>query len=280
MILTRYEKPRYKPQAPVQQQNDDPPQGNRPEQNNGQSQHKPFIGFDHIFERMCTEELPTIHAAGSSGSNVPLRPVGYHRIVRYDLLGLRFLVRSRVDSMLQGSAHPQLESTSETEIDSLSNALEKARLEPDSEPPEVSTPLLQGEESGVRYVKFGEHVSQDLLMDIKLAPNGRVNWKNAYPQYFLSQTPKLRVATRATVRGQDFVAQLKTYDPDSLKIEHDLQSQRFRNLAFVLKQMRQILQAHGSSQPLAFVWTQRGGMKVYKIEEKSKYLSDKGLSKF
>ncbi|CAE6481139.1 unnamed protein product [Rhizoctonia solani] len=279
MILTRYEKPRYKTQVPVQQKNDGPQQSARQQPNNGRTQRKPFIGFDHIFERMCTEELPTIRASDSGGS-VSLRPIGYHRIVRYDLLGLRFLVRSRVDTM-QNPGDLQLDSTSETEIDSLTKALEKTGLESDPERVEAETPLLQEEESGVRYVKFGKHVPQDHLMDIKVVPNGKVDWNNAYPQYLLSQTPSLRVATRATVRDQDFVAQLKTYDLDSLKTEHEIQAQRFRNLVSVLKEMRQALQTHGSSsQPLAFVWTQRGEIVAYKIDEKSKYVSDKGLDKF
>ncbi|CAE7159134.1 unnamed protein product [Rhizoctonia solani] len=274
IILTRYEKPRYETQTTGQQHNRNPLPDNRSKPNDSRPQRAPFIGFDHIFERMFTEELPTIHATNASGSNVSLRPVGYHRIVRYDLLGLRFLVRSRVDGMLR-------DSTLETEIDALSWALEKARLESAPEPLEASTPLLQESESEIRYVKFGEHVPQSRLMDIKLAPNGKVDWRNVYPQYFLSQTPKLRVAARATVQGQELVAQLKTYDSNLLKTEHTLQAQRFRNLVSVLKQMRQILQTQGScSQPLAFVWTQRGDMMVHRIEEKTQYLSNKGLEKF
>ncbi|KAG8704500.1 hypothetical protein FRC11_009827 [Ceratobasidium sp. 423] len=239
----------------------------------------PTIPSDHICERLCTEELPTIHATDSSGDKVNLRPVGYYRIIRYDLLGLRFLVRSRVDGMVGSSPHPQLEVSSEPEIERLSIALEKT-LELKSD--DVPIPLHQNEGLGLRHVKFGEYVPQDMLMDIKLVPKGKINWNAAYPQHLLSQTPNLKVANRTiTPRGENFVTQIQTYDQHSLKAEHEKQSPQFRRLVSVLKQMRQIIQTHGSSsQPLAFVWSKKGNLWVYKIREKGKYLSDKGLDKF
>ncbi|CAE6471854.1 unnamed protein product [Rhizoctonia solani] len=252
MVLTRYET-----QASCRQQNEQ------------------FIGFDHIFERMCTEELPTIHAANSDGRTTYLRPVGYHRIVRYDLLGMRFLVRSRVDAMLSGPSKPHAERSTEIDINDLSRALEQATLESGS----ATLPQLQA--TGVQYVNFGELVPQDLFMDIKLAHKGNVNWGNVYPQYFLSQTPNLKVATRTAVQRKNFVTQLDTYDQNSLKTEHEKQSQQFQSLVAVLKEMRRTLQTYGSSsQPLAFVWLQKGDMKAYRIQEKGEYLSDEGLEKF
>ncbi|CAE6482643.1 unnamed protein product [Rhizoctonia solani] len=235
---------------------------------------------DHICERMCTEELPTIHATDSSGDEINLRPVGYYRIVRYDLLGLRFLVRSRVDGKLGSSPHPKLEVSSEPEIEDLSIALGKTTLE--MKPVDDSIPIHHNEGSGIRHVKFGEYVPQDLLMDIKLAHKGKVYWSNVYPQCLLSQTPNLKVAARTTTpRGENFVTQIQTYDQHSLKTEHQRQSSQFRRLVSVIKQMRQIIQAFGnSSQPLAFVWSRKGDMRVHKIHEKGKYLSDEGLDKF
>ncbi|KAJ1301905.1 hypothetical protein OPQ81_000745 [Rhizoctonia solani] len=289
MILTRFEKPRYGQQAlnynrqqnNVRQQNNRRQQNNGLQQNNIRQQNNQSIGYDHIFERMCTEELPTIHATDYSGNNLPLRPIGYHRIVRYDLIGLRFLVRSRVDGMLPRPTQSQREPALEPGIDDLVEALGRTRLEPEIANP--GTQLVQREGSGVRYVNFGEHIPQDLLMDIMLVPNGNVNWKDAYPQFFLSQTPNLRVATRTTGPGPKSVTRLQLHDQSSLRAEHDIQSQRFRNLIYVLKQMLQTIQAHGSSsQPLAFVWNRaaRRDLLAYRVEEMGEYLSDRGLERF
>ncbi|CAE6435167.1 unnamed protein product [Rhizoctonia solani] len=275
MILTRYEAPRPGTNTPGRQQNHGSQRNNGPPRNNQSG----FIGYDHIFERMCTQVLPIINAVDSSGGDVSLRPVGYHRIVRYDLLGLRFLVRSRVDAMSNGLSRSQPELFSQSEVDDLVQALQNTRLE--SELVEESPPQLQGEESGLQYVNFGEQVPQDLLMDIKLAPNGNVKWENVYPQFFLSQTPKLKVAARTAAAGSKYVTRLTTYDQNLLQAEHVRQAQRFRNLVAVLNHMREIIQAHGShSRPLAFVWTQPGDMMVYNIEQRGEYLSNEGLDRF
>jgi hypothetical protein len=129
-----------------------------------------FIGFDHIFERTCTEELPTIRTTNSAGRNIDLQPLGYYRIVRYDLLGMRFLVRSRVDSMKPES---KPNSTRDPDIDGLSKALGETNLEPRSA---TLGTLLQGEGTDVQHVDFGEFVPQDLLMDLKLSPRRDFNW--------------------------------------------------------------------------------------------------------
>jgi hypothetical protein len=74
------------------------------------------------------------------------------------------------------------------------------------------------------------------------------------------------------------VTRIDTYGEDILKTDHTKQFQRFIAL---LTEMRRILQVHGSSsQPLAFVQSQEGVMKVFKIRQKGKYLSDEGLEKF
>ncbi|KAF8699889.1 geranylgeranyl pyrophosphate synthetase, partial [Rhizoctonia solani] len=223
-----------------------------------------FIGFDYMFERIVTEELPSIRATNSGGRTVHLRPVGYHQIVRYDILGMRFLVRSRVDVMLQGPSN---------------SVLGQIKLKLDSV--DTSLPILHEEAAGMRYVNFGEFVPQDSLMDIKLAHKHHINWNNVYSQYFLSQTPNLKIADRTTVGRKCFVAQVDTYGKDSLKTEHEKRSQQFRNLVAVLREMRRTLQARGgSSQPLAFVYCQKGNLKAYIIREKGEYLSDEGLETF
>ncbi|QRW23219.1 geranylgeranyl pyrophosphate synthetase [Rhizoctonia solani] len=256
MVLTRYEARRSERQS-----------NNR------------FIGFDHMFERIATEELPSIRATNSGGRTVHLRPVGYHRIVRYDLLGMRFLVRSRVDAMLQGPSNSGYESSAEQDIDGLSKVLEQIKLKLDSV--DTSLPILHEEAAGMRYVNFGEFVPQDSLMDIKLAHKHHINWNNVYSQYFLSQTPNLKIADRTTVGRKCFVAQVDTYGKDSLKTEHEKRSQQFRNLVAVLREMRRTLQARGgSSQPLAFVYCQKGNLKAYIIREKGEYLSEEGLETF
>lgn len=130
--------------------------------------------YDEAFERVSTEEHALINATDVNGRRISLRAVGYHRIVRYDLLGMRFLVRSRVDAMVEESTERQRRAGSD--IDALANALRQTRL--DSAPPPSRPPVsvVQVEGSTLRHIRFGDCVSQENLTDIKTVSGRSVNW--------------------------------------------------------------------------------------------------------
>jgi hypothetical protein len=244
--------------------------------------------YDHMFERTASVYAhPVLGGTDEDGTEVQLRPVGYHRIVRYDMLGMRFLVRSRVDSMINETMEP--------EVDELARVLEGTHLRTNTSHPRVSVVQVDG--SKLRHVLHGKDVPQDKVMDIKTIRavqnvywydlnflSQQVHWDplsfsrgTVYPQLFLSQTPTLKVASRS---GQS-ITKLETHTIDTLAREHEKQSNQFRALVGVLEQMRKIMQEHGgSAQPFAFVYAGTGNMLVHKIEEQGAYLSDKGLELF
>jgi hypothetical protein len=134
-----------------------------------------FKGYGHNFELAVTVERPPLVAVNQSRTVVSrFKTTGYHRIIRYDLLGLRFMVRFEVDAM--GDEPPSSPSVAESqnEVDDLAELLAGTIIsQPTSAPPKLAAKmptkpaeLISVEGSDLRHILYGEQVSQASLIEL------------------------------------------------------------------------------------------------------------------
>lgn len=107
-------------------------------------------GYGDSFEAAVTEPYRPIQAVHSSKS-VELLPCAYHRIARYDMADLRFLVRYEVDAMIDNSS-PN-DSATEPQETTLGG--------------EYGSRVTKFEQSTLNYVKHGHLVPQNSIMELK-----------------------------------------------------------------------------------------------------------------
>ncbi|QRW00422.1 hypothetical protein RhiJN_28440 [Ceratobasidium sp. AG-Ba] len=119
-----------------------------------------FKGYGHSFEEaVTTVSAPIITVNANSTRPSSLVRTGYHRIIRYDLLGLRFMVRFEVDAMTGQSLDTLTELLGAT---SISRPIEQGS--PASNEP-VTTVELQG--TNLRHVLHGAMVPHESLIELK-----------------------------------------------------------------------------------------------------------------
>jgi len=248
-----------------------------------------FKGYGHNFEEAATKAHPPMVAVNQTSTLLSrLKTSGYHRIIRYDLLGLRFMVRFEVDAMTdEASPLPETSNVQEN-VDDLADLFanasisetQPARLKPVVRAPNKPVQLISLEGSGLRHVVHGELVPQSSLVELAtLTSRFDVTWSDVYPQLFLSQTPTLKIAKH--VNGMVSTIQTYTEASEAVRKAHSDLSQDLRALVTLLAEMRAVVTRHkGTNKPISFHWSGSGDLKVHAVERHSNLLSAEELAMF
>ncbi|CCO28808.1 hypothetical protein BN14_02806 [Rhizoctonia solani AG-1 IB] len=210
-----------------------------------------FKGYGHNFEKATTENGPLLLATNSSRTHISrLKPTGHHRITRYDLLGLRFLVRYEVDAMESALTTEHTNTVQKDELDDLAAALAQTSLMESKTTPHKPRPtpkkpenIVEVPQSELRHVVYGSLVPQSQILELRTIKSVfEVPWNDVYPQLFLSQTPVLKLAKQ--MDGHIDAIQVYGNDNDKMKEAHKKFSPEFATLVELLKQIREFAKKH------------------------------------
>ena len=142
-----------------------------------------FRGFGYNFKRATTIDPATLVATNDARTHVSrLQPTSYHRIIQYDLLGLRFLVRSEVDAMIPAS-NVGPEATKAKDLEDVVNGFSHTSIS-DSAMPFKSEPaalkqhakIVGIDGSKLRYVSHGELIPQSNIIDVRTVTSKGIAW--------------------------------------------------------------------------------------------------------
>ncbi|KAG9076111.1 hypothetical protein FS749_012149 [Ceratobasidium sp. UAMH 11750] len=244
-----------------------------------------FRGYGHNFEAAVTSEPLPLEAMSHISTAVSrLKITSYHRIIRYDFLGLRFMVRFEVDAMtnLIKDDKPQNDADTLAEVPAHPSPPELCATPPGAAirtpSKQVETVIVEG--SGLRHAVHGMIIPQSSLVELKTIKSKlNVKWSDVYPQLFLAQTPTAKVAKH--VNGLVGVVQTYNNASEELQKAHADLSRDFRALVILLTQMRAVSARYRSlKKPLSFYWTGGGDLRVRTIEYRDNLLSAKELAIF
>ncbi|EUC62025.1 geranylgeranyl pyrophosphate synthetase, putative [Rhizoctonia solani AG-3 Rhs1AP] len=230
-----------------------------------------FNGYGHNFEKATTEEIPPLLATNSTRTHISrFKSTGHHRITRYDLLGLRFLVRYEVDAMESAPPAEHKTVVRKDDVDDLAAALaQTSLLESTTLPkPRLVTkkpePIIDVPHSELRHVIHGNLISQSQVLELRTIKSSlQVPWSDVYPQLFLSQTPVFKVAKQ--LEGHVDAIQTYTDGSDGMKEAHEKLAPDFVALVELLKQIRNIAKKQGlvgHNRPFSLYWSGTGDLKV------------------
>ncbi|KAL4063769.1 hypothetical protein J3A83DRAFT_969411 [Scleroderma citrinum] len=205
-----------------------------------------FRGFGHEYEKAATKPR-----RGSEAE------VGHHRIVTYDFGGLRVLLRYEVDACTESKSD---DSDLLTSFSSLTIGDQRPTSQQD---------LAYVNRFGIRVKLTNPRsvVPQSRVIEIKTRSSHRtLDWKEAYPQLYLSQTPYLYLAKhtkgsfhpveKINLNGQAVIPYANEAKGAMSKLEVLLGS--------ILKAVRK----QGEGKPLSLVYSE-GKLKLYKRKEGS-----------
>lgn len=144
-----------------------------------------FKGYGHNFERATSIEPAPLVAANNTRTHISrLKSTGYHRIIRYDLLGLRFLVRFEVDAMISTSKASPKAGKVKDELEDLIGAFAHASISASNEsskpvPMASKQPatIVSIDGSELRHVLHGKLVPQSDIIELRtVATKFEVPW--------------------------------------------------------------------------------------------------------
>ncbi|KAI8986168.1 hypothetical protein BD414DRAFT_51449 [Trametes punicea] len=238
----------------------------------------PKSGCGINFERESTSPAPGCE-----------RSAGHHRIVEYELDGLKLVVRFEVDACAAKrtppgpttaarSIHSPRKDTNATSVDDLANAL--AGLGVSSATPNAAYSSTKS--SSITVIWAGSQLSQNEIVELVTRSERYVNnldWKEIYPQLLLSYTPSLYIGlhNRGTFR------RIEKYTLGSSELRHvetdPTIQQTMRQLVSVLRTIQQLVKEHGERGKLSLVC--RGGfLKVHERTSDAGTLPDSELARF
>ncbi|CAE6518563.1 unnamed protein product [Rhizoctonia solani] len=235
-----------------------------------------FKGYGHNFEKATTEENTPLLATNSSRTHISrLKSTGHHRITRYDLLGLRFLVRYEVDAV---ESIPIVESTStirKDDLDDLAAAFARTSLleSKTTVPPKSRIiskkpeSIIEVPQSELRHVIHGSIIPQSQVVELRTIKSVfQVPWSDVYPQLFLSRTPALKIAKQL----DGYVDTIETYTngSDDMREAHEKLAPDFAALVELLRRIRNIATKRGlvgHNRSFALYWSGTGDLKIRAI---------------
>ncbi|KDR82523.1 hypothetical protein GALMADRAFT_58125 [Galerina marginata CBS 339.88] len=213
--------------------------------------------FGFSFEKASTSPAP-----GCKDST------GHHRIVTYDLNGLKMVVRFEVDACIPPVAKYPRKSIST--IDELTDSMNSIKISPASRVGQLQ--IFEGG-SAVSHTAVVELTtrSQKNIMD-----NG-FDWKEAYPQLFFSQTAHHFLAVHQ--RGRFIDIQKRKITSEELQaIEKDAQVE-LKKVRKALEFVQQIAIEHGKKGRISLVCID-GELKVYQRHNDESCLPEQIMNLF
>lgn len=237
--------------------------------------------FNH-WEKRTREQMPG-YTYGFNYEKASTRPAsgckastGHHRIVRYDLNGLQMVVRFEVDACIPSAGVSKPQAQVATNVDDLVGILSGVSIgTPDSGSPHKPTATDSTGTPKITVISGGSYVPQSAIVELttrSITREAEYDWKDAYPQLFLSQTPNHFLAVHQ--RGQ-FV-RLKKRELDSPELDRvaaNLIQSDLKKLRRVLDTIKTLVIKHGQGGRLSLVCQGRV-LKVFERTSQDSCLPD------
>ncbi|CUA75100.1 hypothetical protein RSOLAG22IIIB_01742 [Rhizoctonia solani] len=230
-----------------------------------------FNGYGFSFEKATTEEIAPLLGVNSTRTHISrFKSTGHHRITRYDLLGLRFLVRYEVDAMESIPAAEPTAVARKDDLDDLAATFAQTSLSESTSLPKPRLvakkpePIIDVPHSELRHVIHGSLIPQNEVLELRTVKSSlQIPWSDAYPQLFLSQTPVFKIAKQL----EGYIDTIQTYtDQNSgMKEAHERLAPDFVTLVELLKRIRGIAKNRGLvgyNRPFSLYWSGAGDLKV------------------
>ncbi|KAJ6476110.1 hypothetical protein C8R45DRAFT_873376, partial [Mycena sanguinolenta] len=199
---------------------------------------------------------------------------GHHRIVKYDLNGLKMVVRFEVDACIPTSAAKASTARKVESIDDLANNLAGISLRRTSADP---APISS---HGLTVMNGGAVVPHSSILELTTRTQRRAaefDWNDAYPQLFFSQTPHHFLAVHDRGRFTE-VNKRGLTSPDLKAVERTMQP-NLRKLCVALRQIRDLVVKHGQRGRLTLV-CRRGKLEVFERTSDASCLPDEVMARF
>lgn len=179
------------------------------------------------------------------------KSTSHHRIVKYDLDGLTLIVRFEVDACLPSGSSVSQPAPS-TDADSLADMLSGMNVGAASQPAFIDAGASTNE---LDVISAGQHVPQSSIIEMTTRSKNYVDqyeWKDSYPQLYLSQTTLYYLA--AHTRGEfEMVTKRRLDSVEMKKIDEEAQ-EGFRRLRATLTMIQEYLVERGPSARLSLVY--------------------------
>ncbi|KAJ7046383.1 hypothetical protein C8F04DRAFT_1064120 [Mycena alexandri] len=223
-----------------------------------------FSGFTFGFN---FEKASTDPAAGCEESS------GHHRIVKYDLNGLKMVVRFEVDACIPTAAKSSAASATVGSIDDLAISLAGINIT------SKKTPASQTAH-GLTVIDGGAIVPHSSIVELTTRSEKRqleFDWKDAYPQLFFSQTPHHFLAVHN--RGRfEMVNKRKLASSELRGVEQQIQPS-LKKLRVALDTIKAVVLKHGQRGRLTLVF--RGGkLQLFERMSQTSCLPDEVMARF
>ncbi|KAF8498004.1 hypothetical protein JB92DRAFT_2985577 [Gautieria morchelliformis] len=228
-------------------------------------------GYEQAFEKASTNRTVGCEDA-----------IGHHRIITYDLGGLKMLVRFKCDACLSKESTNESESqTVEVEhdpLDELTTGLQKLTVAMSSNAA-TKVPALKG--ASLSLLTRGTLVPQSDLLELKTRSIRSVHefdWEDTYSQLLLSQTPNIFLCVHQ--RGEFVeVKKRKLAELETEAVARKTQ-ENLRKLRKVLGMVQDTMTAEGEGAKFSLVCKPGADMVLYEREGKETRLPDEALKKF
>ncbi|KAJ6474409.1 hypothetical protein C8R47DRAFT_1144045 [Mycena vitilis] len=222
--------------------------------------------YGYNFEKASTDP-----ASGCEDST------GHHRIIKYDLNGLKMVVRFEVDACIPAAAaKPSTARGKSAHIDDLADSLAGIKIASGSSAAAPAPEVIHG----LTVVEGGAVVPHSSIVELTTRTNRRAaefDWTDAYPQLFFSQTPHHFLAVH--YRGRfTAVNKRKLGDSELLANERQIQPS-LKKLRGALDTIRALVVEHGERGRLTLVC--RGGkLEVFKRTSSASCLPEEVMARF
>ncbi|KAI0044338.1 hypothetical protein FA95DRAFT_1497226 [Auriscalpium vulgare] len=204
--------------------------------------------------------------------------MGHHRIVKYDFLGMTFVVRSQVDACLpvppgaenidMGGLHTVGQPSISNVAAPLSNLkLSCGTMTSPSPSPSQASPLEESPDT-LRVIHAGREVPQDAIIELTTRSAywlSNTRWGEIYPALYLSQTPHFYIGLQK--RGTFYDIQKRTLEDKEFAAHKKEVDMSLRKLGEALKTIQKLALAaaeHGRDKRLSLVCVS-GELKVYEL---------------
>jgi len=220
-----------------------------------------FRGYGQTFRRRVTS------------TGVP-NSTGYHRIITYNLAGLKVLLRCKVDACLPsvsdladalGGIDISSTSTSKT---SQPKTSQPKTSQPETSQPETSavsssSPTTTATTPVVIQLTGTPLVEQDSLMEMKtMSQKKTVNWGEVYPQLYLCGIPHLYVGKH--FRGSFTTVERYGLRDSALRPYATAAEQGLGKLVQLLEELSSYLQEAGPSIGFSLIGSVRGSLNLHR----------------
>lgn len=217
--------------------------------------------YGYNFEKASTDPAPGC-AKGT----------GHHRIVSYDLNGLKMVVRFEVDACLPPT---RTRKSLDAAVDDVSDLLAAVNLTSSS-----NTTSTSQSQYSLNVVSGGYEAKSPTIMELTTRFEGRVaefDWKDKYMQLFISQTPHHVLAVHNRGRFSE-IRRTKLTDPQMRELEKELQPD-LKALRKALDVIRKLVIDYGQRGRLSLV-CKGGVMQVYSRTSQESSLPDHMMALF